>query len=139
MPETYEEACQRAATSQGLDPIRQALEAEGFTTHVDQTGGFYMCLRVDSTLLEGGYVYITDDTPADTEEHEYIVCLYGPQDKETGYGQEPLREQWRIQQAQTRPVPRGAERDMNLARAKTAELGAYVVLLKKWAEGVDRD
>lgn len=174
MPETYEEACRRAATSQGLDPIRRALEAEGLATHVDQTGGFCMCLRVNSTVLQGGYVWVTDDTPAG-EEHEYIVCLYGPQDEETGYDQEALREQYPITTLEAvvetvreliawRPSPfeefrrllqhldwlqdmlsdatsrlTGETRDLNLARAKTVELGAYVVLLRNWAEGVDHD
>lgn len=43
---TYNEACEKAATDQGLDPIVEALRSEGFDPIVEQTGGFTMVVYV---------------------------------------------------------------------------------------------
>lgn len=43
---TYEEVCREAATSQGLDPIKERLAGEGIPYRVEQTGGFVMLIRI---------------------------------------------------------------------------------------------
>lgn len=68
----YAEACRRAATDQGLDPITARLDAEGIAYDVDQTGGFTMCVRVDGP--DGWYAYVTDGEPAGN----WTVGAYGP-------------------------------------------------------------
>lgn len=57
---TYQDACDRAATDQGLDPITAALESAGIPRYVDQTGGF--CMTVNIPLREGSthYMYAVD-------------------------------------------------------------------------------
>lgn len=56
--ETYEQACARCATEQGLDEITAVLELAAIPYEVDQTGGFTMCVRVQRA--DGWYVYVTD-------------------------------------------------------------------------------
>lgn len=58
---SYDEACERAATDQGLDPICDVLRGAGIPHTVDQTGGFTMCVNVP--LVEGGtqYLYLTSE------------------------------------------------------------------------------
>jgi len=70
-PLTYEDACKRAATDQGLDPITDALTAQGIEHRVAQTGGF--CMVVEVPLGDSGaYVGITADGPS--PERPCLVC-----------------------------------------------------------------
>lgn len=57
----YTQACEDAATRQGLDPITDALRAAGIPHVVDQTGGFTMCVHVPLDEGDTSYLYLTDD------------------------------------------------------------------------------
>jgi hypothetical protein len=65
----YAEACRRAATAQGLDPIAAALTAAGIPVEIDQTGGFTMCARIQHP--DGRYLYVTE------EEHDPPAYMVG--------------------------------------------------------------
>lgn len=72
---SYEEACQRATTDQGLDPVTEALSAAGIPHVVEQTGGFTMVVTVKA---RNGTFGITDDGgyllgfyPGDSWENSY--------------------------------------------------------------------
>lgn len=58
--ETYEEACVRHATNQGLIPPRDLLQQHGFSTQLLQTGGFVMVLQAYKD--ERVQVWITQDS-----------------------------------------------------------------------------
>jgi len=76
---SYEEACRRAATDQGLDPIVAELAAAGITHHVEQTGGFTMVAVVPLFTTRGAWVGITSGDPGwfvvgyDSDEDEGTV------------------------------------------------------------------
>ena len=73
MPQmTYEEACEQAATAQGLDPATEALRAAGMPFTVDQTGGFCMMIRVPFAEEAKRYFGITNNEIGP----EYLVYLY---------------------------------------------------------------
>lgn len=46
MEQSYDKACENAATGQGLDPMTERLTREGIAHRVDQTGGFCMVIAV---------------------------------------------------------------------------------------------
>lgn len=86
----YQEACQRAATQQGLDPATEALTAAGVPNVTEQTGGMCMVVRVQGED-PGVWIYLTgcecddclphyaaNDDDGDGQ-HAYLVYLYhGP-------------------------------------------------------------
>lgn len=64
---TYAERCEAAATHQGLDPVRDALDTANISYDVEQTGGFTMVVVVICTR---GAVAIVNDVDA------YLVGTY---------------------------------------------------------------
>lgn len=52
----YDQACDRAATSQGLDPVMRILDDAGMAYDLEQTGGFTMCVTFASPRIGGTYV-----------------------------------------------------------------------------------
>lgn len=75
MTETYAEACERATTDQGLDPIVAALTAAGVPAGVDQTGGFCMCASVYAADDRNEYLYITSGEQWNGGDG-WLVCHY---------------------------------------------------------------
>lgn len=72
---TYDEACRKATTDQGLDPVIAALTAADIDHTVEQTGGFTMVVTVKAPT---GTFGITDDGgyllgfyPGDSWENSY--------------------------------------------------------------------
>jgi hypothetical protein len=67
---SYEDACRKAATDQGLDPVIEALTTAGIDHQVEQTGGFTMVVTVKvpagtfAITVDGPYVlgFYTDDS-----------------------------------------------------------------------------
>lgn len=87
---TYDQACARAATEQGLDPFVAAMKSQtGHDVEVWQTGGFTMVAAVRGTqeriytvTHEEGYVVVAwpsieawDEQTGDDD--EYVVLLDG--------------------------------------------------------------
>jgi len=71
----YAEACRRAATAQGLDPICQALSKAGIGHGVEQTGGFCMMVRVPTP--HGYHFGITAAEQPDTDSSgHWLVARY---------------------------------------------------------------
>ena len=98
---TYADACDAAATQQGLDPITDVLRGAGIPHTVDQTGGFCMCVNVP--LVEGGseYLYLTDACGVWTaaEPGDVAICRY--------WETEPCRWGECYADVTERPVPLG--------------------------------
>lgn len=70
----YEQACTRAATSQGLDPVVSTLRDAGANVTVEQTGGMCMAATVP---CPGGVVTVIDDTAdPDASQRRYLVAAY---------------------------------------------------------------
>lgn len=71
----YDDACRKATTDQGLDPVLAALRAADIDHGLEQTGGFTMVVTV---LAPNGTFAITNDGgyllgyyPGDTWENSY--------------------------------------------------------------------
>jgi hypothetical protein len=81
--DSYERACNRATTDQGLDGVTACLRMAGLPVDVDQTGGFTMCTRVDRPN-HGGYIYITwNGNDANDTNRSFLVGQYS--DNEDDY------------------------------------------------------
>lgn len=72
-PDSYEAACERHATAQGLDPL-SVLETLGYDYGVVQTGGFCMVGQVDHPSKTPAYIWIT------FEGDGFLVCSYDVED-----------------------------------------------------------
>ncbi|GAA2019105.1 hypothetical protein GCM10009839_14340 [Catenulispora yoronensis] len=72
-PITYSEACRRAATAQGLDPICEALREAGIGFGVDQTGGFCMLVNVPTGHDYYFGITATEDPDLDPAAHWLVV------------------------------------------------------------------
>jgi hypothetical protein len=80
-PDTrYDDACRAAATDQGLDPLRAALDAAGIRHELEQTGGF--CMTVGVYRHDLRYLWATEVGVYEPDrEYRYLVCEY---DEQTG-------------------------------------------------------
>ena len=67
---SYLDACDAAATAQGLDPITTALADNGVVATVEQTGGFTMVLTV--TADDGTYGVTRADDQADSDRLQVV-------------------------------------------------------------------
>ena len=87
----YVQACRRAATAQGLDPIVAALADAEIVSECVQTGGFCMVVEVRNERT-GRHVWITVDENGpledDDEPDEYLVVQYNDTDADGCEGDE---------------------------------------------------
>lgn len=72
---SYADACRKATTDQGLDPIVDVLTALEIPITVDQTGGFTMVARVQLRDHDDAtYLGITEEVHQ--PKPRYLVCRY---------------------------------------------------------------
>jgi hypothetical protein len=69
----YADACRRATTAQGLDPIIGALAAAGVVHDVEQTGGFCMMVRVPTPRSHHFGITVTEQSGTDRSGHWLVV------------------------------------------------------------------
>lgn len=74
MSTDYAEACKRATTNQGLDPMVERLREEGLGFEVEQTGGFTMVIVVSVNNTDQGTYGITCD--GEDPERPWLLAWY---------------------------------------------------------------
>lgn len=75
----YDEACKRAATDQGLDPVVAYLSEQRLPVTIEQTGGFCMVAAVYSE--SGNYAWIS---ASETESDTYLLGIYDRDGEDVG-------------------------------------------------------
>lgn len=68
---SYDEACRAAATRQGLDPIRGALDAAGIANDLIQSGGWIMLVEV--RRADGTWLWINASEYADDPDSDLLM------------------------------------------------------------------